>query len=355
MQYSVTQCFLLSVGAVIFSFCLGESLGQQEHEDTYRALQLEALKRSILEFLGMDTPPDSGGKPSHQDLVRMFRQYRRIKQLLRGNSSQAEGLQQSRRDSMVLFPPTVEPLNSTVELKQQWFRVAFHKNLHIKKGLTLKKARLRIQRPYMDKITSGQPWLSKDILVRMHKPPGFHTETVFHLKDLSTRDVMLDLTVVVEKWLKDTSAEHLIVEICLIKKHEGSVLSTPRIKLEVRHSGRRVKRAQSAKEEGFEEEGTCRRKSLNVSFKEIGWSDWVIAPSSYTMHICDGSCPHNYKPASMHTQVKSRLYLLSKGTMPQPCCVPAAYEPMVLMHYDSRGQLKLTPFNDLLVSKCHCA
>ncbi|XP_051554329.1 nodal homolog [Myxocyprinus asiaticus] len=361
MQHSVTRCFLLSVGAVFFSFCLGESLAQQEHEDTYRALQLEALKTSILEFLGMDTPPGPGGTPSHQDLVRMFRQYRRIKQLLRGNSSQAEVLQQPRRVSTVLFPITVciiltvEPLNSTAELKQQWFRVAFHKNLRIKKGLTFKKARLRIQRPYVDKITCGQPWLSKDILVRMHKPPGFHTETVFHLKDLSTQDVMLDLTVVVEKWLKDISAELLIVEICLIKKHEGSVPSTPRIKLEVRHSARRVKRAQSAKEEGLEVEGHCRRKSLNVSFKEIGWSDWVIAPSSYTMHFCDGSCPHNYKPASMHTQVKSRLYLLSKGTTPRPCCVPAAYEPMVLMHYDSRGQLKLTPFNDLIVSKCHCA
>ncbi|XP_051556711.1 growth/differentiation factor 8-like [Myxocyprinus asiaticus] len=355
MQHLVAQCFLLSIWAVFFSFCLGESMAQQENEDTYRALQLEALKTSILEFLGIDTPPGPGGKPSHQDLVRMFRQYRRIRQLLRGNSSQAEDLQHTRKVSTVLFPTIVEPLNSTVELKQQWVGVAFHKNSRIKKGLTLKKARLKIQRPHMDKITRGQPWLTKDILVRMHKPPGFHTETIFHTKDLSTRVVMLDLTVVVEKWLKDTSTELLIVEMCLIKKQEGSAPSTPQIKLELLQLARRFRRAQSAKDEGLENEGHCRRKSLSVSFKEIGWSDWVIAPSSYTMHFCDGSCPLNYKPASIHTQVKSRLHLLSKGTTPQPCCVPATYEPMVLMHYDSRGKLKLTPFNDLLVSKCHCA
>ncbi|XP_052405347.1 bone morphogenetic protein 4 [Carassius gibelio] len=356
MQNSIAQCFLLSVWAVIFSSCLRESAAQQGHEETYKGLQLEALKSIILEYLGMDAPPGPGGRASHQDLVRMYRQYRRMGHLLKGNSSEEQELQPARRASTVLFPKTVQLLNSSVDSQKQWFRAVFYKNSRIKTGVNLKHARLQIKRPHTDKITPGQPWLSKDIVVRMHKPPGFHTETVFHAGDLSSRDVTLDLTFAVKKWLKDSSAELLVIEICLLKKQEVSTQSTPQLVLQLDQAvRRRNKRALSTREESVDDESHCRRKSLNVSFKDIGWSDWVIAPSGYTMHYCDGSCPHNYKPASMHTQVKSRLHLLSKGTTPGPCCVPAAYEPMVLMHYDSRGKLKLTPFNDLIVSKCHCA
>lgn len=101
MQNLVALYFLLSVWVVFFTSCLGE-----ENEETYRALQLEALKASILEFLGMDAPPGAGEKASHQDLVRMFHQYRRIGQLLRGNATQEEKPQERTRASTVLFPTT---------------------------------------------------------------------------------------------------------------------------------------------------------------------------------------------------------------------------------------------------------
>ncbi|XP_021326923.2 growth/differentiation factor 15 [Danio rerio] len=349
MQNSV---FLLSVGAVIFSSCLRESTPLEE---TYKGLQLEALKSIILEYLGMEAPPGPGGRASHQDLVRMYRQYRRIGQLLKGNASEEQETQTARRASTVLFPTTVQPLNSSTDSSQQWIRAAFHKNSRVRSATNLQHAKLQIKRPHVHRTAHGQPWLSKDIVVRIHKPPAFHTDTILHTRDSISREVSLDLTSAVQNWLKDTSAELLVVEICLLRKQEVSTHSTPRFILQLDQTVRRNKRALSTREESVEDEGHCRRNSLNVSFKEIGWSDWIIAPSGYTMHYCDGSCPHNYKPASMHTQVKSRLHLMSKGITHGPCCVPAAYEPMVLMHYDSRGKLKLTPFNDLIVNKCHCA
>nr|XP_014433660.1 single-stranded DNA-binding protein 4 [Pelodiscus sinensis] len=72
------------------------------------------------------------------------------------------------------------------------------------------------------------------------------------------------------------------------------------------------------------------------------------------MKFCAGSCPHNHKPASMHAQIKARLHTLSKE-MPSPCCVPAGYDPMVLMHYSSDGRIVSTLFEDMIVTRCHCS
>nr|XP_010304367.1 PREDICTED: growth/differentiation factor 15 [Balearica regulorum gibbericeps] len=118
--------------------------------------------------------------------------------------------------------------------------------------------------------------------------------------------------------------------------------------------GRGARRARGLEEECRKSDGKCCLKSLKVSFQDIGWADWVIAPNSYYMKFCEGSCPHNYKPASMHAQIKARMHSLSKAT-PPPCCVPAGYDPMVLMHYDDEGRLVSTLFEDMLVTQCHCA
>uniref|UniRef100_A0A452I9L5 TGF-beta family profile domain-containing protein n=1 Tax=Gopherus agassizii TaxID=38772 RepID=A0A452I9L5_9SAUR len=120
------------------------------------------------------------------------------------------------------------------------------------------------------------------------------------------------------------------------------------------HLGSRLRKARALEEECRKSDGKCCLKSLKVSFQDIGWSDWVIAPNSYYMKFCEGSCPHNYKPASMHAQIKARMHTLSKET-PAPCCVPAGYDPMVLMHYNGDGRLVSTLFEDMIVTTCHCA
>ncbi|KAJ7308368.1 hypothetical protein JRQ81_008908 [Phrynocephalus forsythii] len=130
-----------------------------------------------------------------------------------------------------------------------------------------------------------------------------------------------------------------------------------RMEVETQDVPVRVRRSRQVEEE--EEDcakggGRCCLRSLRVSFEAIGWSDWVVAPRSYAMNFCQGSCPHNYKPASLHAQIKARLHSLS-GETPAPCCVPAAYEPMVLMHYGTDGRVVTQLFEDMIVTRCHCA
>ncbi|MEE6489034.1 hypothetical protein FKM82_015465 [Ascaphus truei] len=37
----------------------------------------------------------------------------------------------------------------------------------------------------------------------------------------------------------------------------------------------------------------CHRGSLNISFEELGWDQWIVQPSSFHFHYCHGTCSPN--------------------------------------------------------------
>ncbi|XP_075393997.1 growth/differentiation factor 15 [Tenrec ecaudatus] len=99
----------------------------------------------------------------------------------------------------------------------------------------------------------------------------------------------------------------------------------------------------------------CGVRSRRVTLAELGWADWVLAPRELDVRACVGACPPRFRPASAYTRIKSRLHDLDPDAAPAPCCVPASFEPVVLMHQDSDGRVALTPYDDILVKDCHCA
>lgn len=188
---------------------------------------------------------------------------------------------------------------------------------------------------------------------------GSHgTPHLLRSQELDRDTSSLDLTAAVQPWAagpEDTLRLELAFTADVSALLATSGGETLVLEVETHETTRRgARRARGLEEECGKSDGKCCLKSLKVSFQDIGWSDWVIAPNSYYMRFCEGSCPHNYKPASMHAQIKARMHSLSKAT-PPPCCVPAGYDPMVLMHYDGEGKLVSTLFEDMLVTRCHCA
>uniref|UniRef100_F6ZXE3 Growth/differentiation factor 15 n=1 Tax=Ornithorhynchus anatinus TaxID=9258 RepID=F6ZXE3_ORNAN len=170
----------------------------------------------------------------------------------------------------------------------------------------------------------------------------------------------LDLTPTLQQWLQGSSRPLLRLQL-VGPREVMEALASPGAKppvLEVQFQelqSRANRRARALGQDCEHQGGKCCPRTHHVSFQELGWADWVLAPKDYMMKFCQGSCPHNYKPASMHSLIKARMHNLAPGTTPEPCCVPSSYEPMVLMHYNSEGKITLSPFENMIAKDCHCA
>ncbi|XP_049731801.1 growth/differentiation factor 15 [Loxodonta africana] len=119
--------------------------------------------------------------------------------------------------------------------------------------------------------------------------------------------------------------------------------------------GRRDTHARTAEACAAGKAHCCGVQSRRVTLEELGWADWVLAPRELDVRVCVGACPPRFRPASAHARIKARLHDRNPGSAPEPCCVPASFEPLALLHQDSEGRVTLTSYDDILVKDCHCA
>ncbi|XP_009470226.1 PREDICTED: growth/differentiation factor 15 [Nipponia nippon] len=344
-------------------------------------LQLEAIKKGILERLGMPAPPVvpppvAGHRLDQESIRRAQRLYQQKVAELMGNRSQEEegAVPRSRRlhrlTPTLLRQPDIPQGHQDPQGHQG---PQGHQDLHgpycyhlilsrteaFHRQLRVVQAELKLFKQSLASPATSPLDASVPPRVSIYTLQGAHgTPQLLRSQELDRDTLSLDLTAAIQPWAagpEDTLRLELAFTANVSTALATSGDETLVLEVETHETtGRGARRARGLEEECGKSDGKCCLKSLKVSFQDIGWSDWVIAPNSYYMRFCEGSCPHNYKPASMHAQIKARMHSLSKAT-PPPCCVPAGYDPMVLMHYDGEGRLVSTLFEDMLVTKCHCA
>nr|XP_004666077.2 growth/differentiation factor 15 [Jaculus jaculus] len=98
----------------------------------------------------------------------------------------------------------------------------------------------------------------------------------------------------------------------------------------------------------------CRLHTVAASLQDLGWADWVLSPRQLQVAVCAGECPQLYRAANTHAQVRGRLHGLQPLRVPAPCCVPAAFAPVVLVQRTDSG-VALRTYDDLMARSCHCA
>lgn len=335
--------------------------------------QLETIKKGILERLGMPAPPVIRRQLDQESIQRAQRLYQQKVAELARNRSQEEEEEEavSRTRRLHRLTPTLSRWLDISEGHQDSqghrdtqgqreplgpyrYHLLLSRTADFHRQLRVVRAELKLFKHSLSLPGSSVP--PRVTIYTLQGAEG--TPQLLRSQELDRDSQRLEVTEAIQPWVAGPEAT-LSLELDFTTNVSAALATSwgETLVLEVEtqeNPARAARRARGLDEECGKSDGKCCLKSLKVSFQDIGWSDWVVAPSSYYMRFCEGSCPHNYKPASMHAQIKSRVHSLSKAA-PPPCCVPADYDPMVLMHLDSEGRLVSSLFEDMLVTRCHCA
>ncbi|XP_058932732.1 bone morphogenetic protein 6 [Kogia breviceps] len=119
-----------------------------------------------------------------------------------------------------------------------------------------------------------------------------------------------------------------------------------------------VSRASSASDYNSSELKTaCRKHELYVSFQDLGWQDWIIAPKGYAANYCDGECsfPLNaHMNATNHAIVQTLVHLMNPEYVPKPCCAPTKLNAISVLYFDDSSNVILKKYRNMVVRACGC-
>ncbi|XP_055489793.1 inhibin beta A chain-like [Leucoraja erinacea] len=191
------------------------------------------------------------------------------------------------------------------------------------------------------------------------KGSGWHTLPVSRTVQniLATRERSLLLKVSCDR-CQEAGAFPVLVESAG-KKDESR---RPFLMLLVRESEAHEHRI---RKRGLECEGKvniCCRKQFYVNFRDIGWSDWIIAPTGYYGNYCEGECPSHIagtsgSSLSFHSAVINHYRI--RGYSPfnsiKSCCVPTKLRAMSMLYYDDVHNIVKKDIPNMIVEECGCS
>ncbi|XP_075313919.1 growth/differentiation factor 2 [Odontesthes bonariensis] len=101
----------------------------------------------------------------------------------------------------------------------------------------------------------------------------------------------------------------------------------------------------------------CRRTSLKVNFKDIGWDSWIVAPPEYDAFECRGLCYHpltDESAPSKHALIQTLMNIRDPKKANMACCVPITLDPITIM-YQENGRLTIRYlYEEMKVAECGC-
>lgn len=101
----------------------------------------------------------------------------------------------------------------------------------------------------------------------------------------------------------------------------------------------------------------CRRTSLKVNFKDIGWDSWIVAPPEYDAFECRGQCYHpltDEMTPSKHALIQTLMNIRDSKKANMACCVPIKLDPITVM-YQEDGRLTIRYlYEEMKVAECGC-
>lgn len=120
---------------------------------------------------------------------------------------------------------------------------------------------------------------------------------------------------------------------------------------------RRRRRRSSAPSPSGTPSPLCKARRLYISFSDVGWENWIIAPQGYLANYCGGDCPFPLAAelnSTNHAVLQTLVHSLDPQGTPQPCCVPVRLSPISILYYDNSDNVVLRHYEDMVVDECGC-
>lgn len=104
--------------------------------------------------------------------------------------------------------------------------------------------------------------------------------------------------------------------------------------------------------------GPCCKQRFYVSFQEIGWDDWILAPPGYYANYCRGECSGIYHTPDMfgsfHTHFIDQYRKLEKIEGLKQCCAPTRFSSMSLIYLNEDDKIIKRDLPKMVVEECGC-
>ncbi|XP_072244614.1 bone morphogenetic protein 10 [Leuresthes tenuis] len=102
----------------------------------------------------------------------------------------------------------------------------------------------------------------------------------------------------------------------------------------------------------------CKKQSLYVEFKDIGWDSWILAPTGYDAFECAGVCSYpltKHVTPTKHAIVQTLVNINSPQKAARACCVPTKLDPISLLYLDDTGVVTYKyKYEGMVVAECGC-
>ncbi|XP_040837162.1 bone morphogenetic protein 7-like, partial [Ochotona curzoniae] len=101
----------------------------------------------------------------------------------------------------------------------------------------------------------------------------------------------------------------------------------------------------------------CKKHVLYVSFRDLGWQDWIIAPEGYAAYYCEeeSTFPLNsYMNATNHAIVQTLVHFINLDTVPKPCCTPTQLNAISVLYFNDSSNVILKKYRNMVVQACGC-
>ncbi|NP_001315164.1 bone morphogenetic protein 7b [Cynoglossus semilaevis] len=115
--------------------------------------------------------------------------------------------------------------------------------------------------------------------------------------------------------------------------------------------------ASVAENSSSDQKQACKKHELFVSFRDLGWQDWIIAPEGYAAYYCEGECAfplNSYMNATNHAIVQTLVHFINPETVPKLCCAPTQLHAISVLYFDDSSNVILKKYRNMVVRACGC-